>query len=443
MTRAADIPLAIQWHDGMLLSPQHFQEADRRAERLIAYHLGNVSPYNMGVLHLELDLARLVSGIFRIVEVEAVLPDGTLVHHGPNDPDLSVDLRPQAALMREAPATMYLAVPRLQIAAASSSADLVRHRSVDGAPVVDEHTGEDPLPIPRVVPSARLIAAAESPARLACLPVARVKLDGEAFVRTDYVPPALGVAFSSPIGEICQRIAARLREKALRLSEKANLLSRTTDRELITELRRQISCLVAALPPFEALLYSERPHPFPLFVAATGLIGQLAALTRTPVPPLLPPYRHDDLRAVFELVRDLVFRMVDEGIIESFTAYPFNFNEGRYGALFQREFRTRPLVLAARAQRGVRDDELLAWMNGALIGAGSRIRTMQESRVLGLGRRRVERHGDLVATPGTLLFEIEEQSPYAEPGEPLVVLNAADPTGASGPSELVLYVKSV
>ena len=442
MTRSADIPLAIQWHDGMLLSPQHFQEADRRSERLLAYHLGSAARYHQGVVRLELDLARLVSGIFRVVEVEAIMPDGTLVQQDTSAPDLSVDLRPQAALMKEAPATIYLAIPKTQMSVAASSADLLRHRSVDGSPVVDEHTGEDPLQIPRIAPSARLIVANEPPARLVCLPVARVRLDGEAFVRTDYLPPTLGITLSSPIGEMCQRVAARLREKALRLSEKANLLSRTTDRELIAELRRQINCLVASLPAFEAFLYSEEPHPFSLFVAKAGLVGQLAALARTPVPPLLPAYKHDDLRATFELVRDLIFRMVDEGIIESFTAYPFDFRDGRYGTLFQREFRTRSLVVAARAHRGVRDDELLAWMGGALIGSGSRIRTMQESRVLGVGRRRVDRHGDLVATPGTLLFEIEEQSPYIEPGEQLVVLNTADPTGAAGPGELVLYVKS-
>lgn len=442
MTRASDVPLAIQWHDGMLLSPQHFQEADRRSERLLAYHLENASRYHRGVLRLDLDLARLVSGIFRVVEAEAIMPDGTVVVQDAHAPDLSVDLRPHAALMKDAPATIYLAIPRAQLSVAASSADLSRHRSVDGSAVVDEHTGEDPLQIPRIVPSARLLVASETPARLVCLPIARVRLDGEAFVRTDYLPPVVGLSLSSPIGEMCQRIAARLREKALRLSEKANLLSRTTDRELITELRRQINCLVAALPTFEAILYSDEPHPFSLFVAASGLVGQLAALARTPVPPLMPAYRHEDLRATFEQLRDLIFRMVDEGIIESFTAYPFDFREGRYGTLFQREFRTRSLVIAARAQRGVRDDQLLGWMQGALIGAGSRIRTMQESRVLGAGRRSVERHGDLVATPGTLLFEVEEQSPYFEPGEQLSVFNTSDPTGASGPSELVLYVKS-
>jgi type VI secretion system protein ImpJ len=442
VTRAGDIPLAIQWHDGMLLSPQHFQEADRRSESLLSYHLGQAAPYHYGVARLEIDLGRLVSGIFRVIEVEAVMPDGTLVAQDERAPELSVDLRTHAAIMRDAPAYVFLALPKSELGGASSGAELSRYRSVEGAPVVDAQTGEDPLEIPRVVPSARLFVAAEAPARLICLPLARIRLDGEAFIRTDYVPPPLDVALASPIGEIGQRIVARLREKAQRVAEKTSMLSRTTDRELIAELRRQIHCLVAALPPFEALLYSARPHPFSLYLVLTGLVGQLAALARTPLPPLLPPYRHDDVRASFELARDHIFRMVDEGIIESFTAYPFDLHDGRYGVLYQREFRGRPLVLAVRAQRGVRDDQLLSWIDSSLIGSGGKLRIMQESRILGVGRRRIDRHGDLVATPGTLLFEIEEASPYLDPGEPLVVHNTADPSSASGPSEMVLYVKS-
>jgi type VI secretion system protein ImpJ len=439
--RANDIPLAIQWHDGMLLSPQHFQEADRRAERLLAYHSSHAAQYHWGVAHLQLDVGRLVGGIFGVVEVEAIMPDGTVVCHSGGTVDLSLDLRPFMAMVRDAPTTIYLAIPRIQAATASSS-DLARHKSARGAPIVDEHTGEDPLEIPRIAPSVRLIAALEPPPRFVCLPLARVRLEGEAFVRTDYLPPQVGIELTSPLGELCQRLAGRLREKAMRLAEKANLLSRTTDRELIAEIRNQVRALVSALPPFEALLYSERPHPFSLFVALSSLLGHLSALARTPVPPLLSPYRHDDTLETFRSMQKTIFQIVDEGIIESFTAYPFNPHEKGYAVEFKPEFRSRSMVIAVRVKPGVREDQLAEWMQKALIGASGRLRTMQESRVLGAGRKKVERHGDLVATKGTLLFEIEEQSAYLSPNEPIVVLNASDPAGTTAPSEVILYVKS-
>jgi type VI secretion system protein ImpJ len=252
----------------------------------------------------------------------------------------------------------------------------------------------------------------------------------------------LGVPLASPIGEICQRISATLREKAQRLAEKVSMRSRTTDRERIAEERAQIHSLVAALPPFEALLYSDRPHPFSLFLALSALVGQLSGLSRSHVPPLLSPYRHDELRVTFEDARKHLFRMIEEGIIESFNAYPFDLIDGRYRVMFHREFRGKAVVLQARARHGSRDADLLAWIKSSLMGAKDKLRSMQESRILGAGRDHITRMGELVESEGTLLFTLESASPYLDPNEFLVIANTADPTAERGPLELVLYVKS-
>lgn len=67
---------------------------------------------------------------------------------------------------------------------------------------------------------------------------------------------------------------------------------------------------------------------------------------------------------------------------------------------------------------------------------------MQESRVLGIKRSRIERSGDLMASSTTFLFQLDADSPYIEAGAPLGVFNTADPTAQNGPSELILYVKA-
>src|SRR5262245_21551674 len=106
--RAVEVPEAIQWHDGMLLLPQHFQESSRRFERLLDYHVGGASPYHYGVVHLEIDLGLLVSGTLRVNEIEAIMPDNMIVHRTASDPVLEVDLKPQAAAMRAEPSFVYL-----------------------------------------------------------------------------------------------------------------------------------------------------------------------------------------------------------------------------------------------------------------------------------------------------------------------------------------------
>ncbi len=451
---AANVPLAIQWHDGMLLSPQHFQEADRRNERMLAHHMAHVSPYHNGIVGLKLAEGTLVSGLFRVEEVEAVMPDGTLVHHeaGQGKHDLSIDLRPHAAEARSAPITVYLAVPAAYLGGPKSTADMPRHRSTNSDEVHDEQTGEDPLEIPRMEPSIHLRLSTEPRSGRVCLPIAQVKLEGEAFVSKDYVPPMLGVpratmADPSPIYDVCQRVSARLRQKASRLAEKANNLSRSTDREIITELRQQVHWLIAALPAFEAVLQSERPHPFSLFTSLTAVVGQLASLAKKPDETLLHAYNHEDLRETFIKTRDLIFRIVDEGIKETFTAYSFDLREGRYGVLFQPEFRAQQLAIGVRIRGGVRGEkevqqQLAKWIDEALIGSTGRLRTIQQERVRGATRIAIQNLGpDIVATEGVCLYKLDEQSKYFDPGEVLTIVNTNDPLATQGPSEIILYVK--
>lgn len=451
---AHNVPLAIQWHDGMLLSPQHFQEADRRNERLIAHHMAHVSPYHYGIVSLKLSEGTLVSGLFRIDEVEAIMPDGTLVHHeaGPGKPDLSIDLRPHAATARSGPVTVFLAIPPPYLGGPRSTADVPRHRSANGGEVHDEHTGEDPLEIPRIVPSVHLRLSTEPRSGRICLPVAQIKLEGEAFVAKEYIPPLLGVPRSttkdpSPIYDACQRVSARLRQKASRLAEKANNLSRSTDREIIAELRLQVHWLIAGLPAFEAVLQSERPHPFALFTNLAGVVGQLASLAKKPDETLLHAYNHEELYDTFIKTRDLIFRIVDEGIKETFTAYPFDLHEGRYGVRFQPEFRSQQLAIGVRIRGGIRGEkelhqQLSKWIDEALIASSGRLRTLQQERVRGATRTSIQNLGpDIVATEGVFLYRLDEQSKYFDPGEVLTILNTNDPQAVQGPSEIILYVK--
>jgi len=41
---ADEIPQAIQWHEGMLLSPQHFQQSSWRQEMLVQYSMLLTAP---------------------------------------------------------------------------------------------------------------------------------------------------------------------------------------------------------------------------------------------------------------------------------------------------------------------------------------------------------------------------------------------------------------
>ena len=140
-TTARDVPPAIQWHEGMLLAPQHFQWLSQRQESLLHYQSSNISPFHWGIRHLEVDTVKLVDGLFRVLELEAVMPDGLVVSYSAGEgPDLVFDLT-QLADIRQKPAMVHLAV----VARSRGLALAERYAFEESQPVPDENTGEGDL----------------------------------------------------------------------------------------------------------------------------------------------------------------------------------------------------------------------------------------------------------------------------------------------------------
>ena len=125
---------AILWHEGMLLAPQHFQQLALRQEQVTLYHVAAAAPYHWGITNLLLDRVALVGGIVRVLEIEAILPDGLIVHHlADRDPALEIDITEHADSALRTPVTVHLAVPAGR-AVDGAGAELARYSAVEGQP---------------------------------------------------------------------------------------------------------------------------------------------------------------------------------------------------------------------------------------------------------------------------------------------------------------------
>ncbi|HAJ19125.1 MAG TPA: hypothetical protein DCL95_03540 [Rhodospirillaceae bacterium] len=203
---ARELPDAIQWHEGMLLAPQHFQQLGVRGEELIAYHTATSSPFHWGIRHLKVDPVQLVSGIFRVLELEAVLPDGLIVTHVQGDDvPLELDLSEQQGQLMGKPVPIYLAVPVRRLGGRATRGDLPRYQEVPGLPISDEHTGEGEMTIPRLKPRLSLHLTDSLAQKYVGFPIARLVLREEAFTMTNFVPAQLSITRVSAIGECARR----------------------------------------------------------------------------------------------------------------------------------------------------------------------------------------------------------------------------------------------
>ena len=443
MTEASRLPDKIQWHEGMLLSPQHFQQFSVRLDELLHYHVKGAAPFHWGVRTLKIDSVLLIEGQLRIQKLEAVMPDGLVVYHdAEEETPLEVDLTEFSDEMAKQPLTVHLAVPAKRNAKAATRGILERYRSVDGEPATDENTGETEVVIPRLVPRITLLTG-DTPAQKYCsFPLAKISYKNETFALTEFLPPMLEVAVKSELGQVCTNICRRLREKATFLSDRINSPASTLKGPMSLETKLMIHAMISGLPAFEGLLNTGCAHPYSLYLALCQIVGNLSALGTGMVPPVMQKYNHNDLRAAFNETQSFSFRMIDEGIVESHTAIPFDFENGVFSLKLKKAWATPTLVIGVRGRPDMQEEMVTAWVAESLIGSASEISSLQEKRVRGAARKKIEGDAELVPARGVSLYAVDADPEFIRPDEALHVINTADPSNRRGPAEVILYIKN-
>jgi type VI secretion system protein ImpJ len=438
---ADEIPQAIQWHEGMLLAPQHFQQAAWRQEMLVQYSSLMVSPYSWGVRRLLLDQKLLPVGVVRVLELEAVLPDGSVVSHRPSEGnELIVDLAADISIPKIGSILIHLALPARN--AGAMKGGLVRYEAIEGAPAVDENTGEGELRMPVLRPRLSLIAGDAPPPKFVSMPLLGVRFDDETCILSDYIPPCLAVPADSLVAGLCADLARRVRQKAMYLSQQVRAPSTVLDMPMMMEHRAALQSLVSGLPAFEALLATGTAHPLVLYLAACSMAGHLSGLGASLLPPLFSAYNHKDLRATFQEVITFAIRMVNEGIPETYSAFPFKRRETLFQLMFEAQWAARRMVLGMRIATGVTEKEMIAWGEECLIGSESIFPSMRDRRIRGAQRQFIEKDPELAPVRGVVLFNLRPDAEFVRPGELLQIIHLGERGRALSPLEVVLYVKT-
>ena len=436
---ADEIPLAIQWHEGMLLAPQHFQQTTSRLEMLTQYTTLLLGPYCWGVRQIAFDPKLLPSGTLRILELEAILPDGSVATHRPAEGRELILKLAADVFARQREVAIYLALPARNAAGVKSG--LARYEGVESEPVSDENTGEGALRYPILRPNLSLMAGDPPPPKFLSMQIARVRFEDETCVLTNYIPPTMTVPAHSPLGEICGELASRVREKAMFISEQVRSPSAILDKPLMMENLGRMQALISHLPAFEAMLATETAHPLALYLGVCGMVGSMAALGTGTLPPVFAPYNHSDLRASFEEVVGFALRMTSEGVPETYETHSFQLQDNAFHLLFSGDWAGRNLFLALRVPSGANEKDIIEWGEECLIGSESIVPSLRHRRIRGAQRQFIERHQDLVPVRGVVLFAFRADPEFVKLDERLLILNPGDKRKAVAPAEVVLYAK--
>ena len=440
VTRTAPIAERIEWHEGMLLSPQHFQQLSARLDTLVAWHALAAAPHAWGVRRLEIDTGLLPAGLFRVQELEAVMPDGTAVRWSASEPGcepLELSLQPYGERLSHEMLNVYLTLPLG--GAARQEAAMRRFRSVAGAPVEDMVSDAEPADIPRLMPRLALSAADVPAATHVWLRLGSVFKDNEVVKLGDTLPPLLEIERNNPLWTETAALLGQLRAKAAFVAKQtAAPSSQVDDRLAQLELRDRLRSLLAGLPLAEAVLRTPALHPLPLYWALCALQASLSLLRPGGLPLVPRDYDHADPSALFRPLLAALREAVSE-VSQAHREHKFEFLHGGFELLLQPAWvDRRRLVVGLRGQS---DRDLRAWMDSAIVGTQSAYVSLRDRRVLGAARTPIEADDELGVRPGSgyLLYAIGTSPLLTVAGERLVITNANEGATMLPPKEIVLF----
>jgi type VI secretion system protein ImpJ len=435
------IPERIQWHEGMLLAPQHFQQIQARTDALTSWHALAAAPLAWGVRHLEIDPGLLANGLLRILALDAVMADGTAVWHDASCADhgtLELDLSERAQALELTPQDIWLTLPRSRIMHNPGAPS--RFTSISMPPVEDEVSQAVEADLPRIRPTLGLAVGAMPAALWQNLRLGSALKDNKQIRLSSDLPPLMLLARSHPLWVRSWQLATELRSKAAFVARQMQVpSSRTEDRLTTLEQRERLRSLLQGLAPLEAVLQTQPLHPHALYLVLCSLLGPLAML-RPGALSLLPP-AFDQARPsnAFGPLLDTLEEAIAE-ISQDHLLHLFEFVEGNFTLDLQPDWATPRLVIGLR---GKPEKDLTDWMESAVIGAQSAWASLRERRVLGAPRQRIEAAPELGVrtSSGYTLFAVETPDVLMNASQKLVVSNNNKTYAPLRPQELVLFVK--
>lgn len=287
------------WREGMLLSPQHLQQAEHAADARLAALARALAPLGHGIVRLQHDPAALAAGSFRLTALEAVLPDGTPLRCDADD-----DLPPALPLAERWPAgaaacTVHLLLP-LPSAGCDVSDDGVhegrrtrwRRRSAE----LPDAAGGRPRLIELRLPNLRLALDGEDLDGCAGLPVARLARPAADRFQLDVTvaPPCLRLdaapALLHHLRRIEELVAARAAELAAHRRSRARGLVEFAVADVGAVLT--VQALGRHLAVLRQRLAAGWTHPAAMHETLVALCGELIALDGGDDPGQVPAYDH-------------------------------------------------------------------------------------------------------------------------------------------------------
>ncbi len=423
----------VQWYEGMLISPQHFQQSENYLQHLLREFSSAHSAFGYGVYDLKIDTSALASGVIRVLNARGIFKDGLFfdfdaLHDSPLERNLS-----EYFATSSTPVKIYLAVPARKVGENQLTGDMARYYSSEISNVCDENTGDNPKNISTLKPRLKLLLENEMDARYTGFPIfeAQKSIDG-GVVSTDYIAPYITINEHSKIAEMCREVAQIIRGKVSYFADRKDNYSRTASDESMASLR----LLIQAALPLEAIVRTNDIQPFEVYKYLLNAISFIVSINPTQLIPRLTIYDHENLFYTFsgllQYARDVLGHLKQQ-----YDIIHFDKDGDTFKLQMKKEWLEKgTLAIGVQKPFILTDDDMLNWIKGVRIASESMLPMIRDKRVLGAERVILER-GEYITQPnGMTIISVKVQPSFIKSAEKLCLVNNSV---TFVPEEVILY----
>jgi type VI secretion system protein ImpJ len=391
------LPDAVQWSEGMLLSPQHFQQNDIHAQAMMQQRLLSLTPHAWGVRRLQLDTTRLADGLVKVIGCDAVMPDGLPLVFPFNNAsrDLSLKVEPRNGPDgRPVPVRVFLAIaPRAGAKPGISTGSRTSHRryeSLPGYETLDEVTGIGDVVVERQRVSIELFAE-KVPDGYAALPLLEIIRDAYGTMSlTSYHPPMFRIGASAFLGTRgLQANFVALREQMWNKLHELIGTSEEDGPEVVAVLsdaeKMQLRIgreIAACLPLIDTILFDPMSSLQQAWWAMAQIVGRMAALGGNPCPLRMEPYRHDDCQPQFLAALAFVERKLATVKTDWDSPEFTHLSDGAYTRQLPDDS-PQTVYLELRKREGQSASEMHTWLSQAWIASTDLMPVLRQRRLTG------------------------------------------------------------
>ena len=426
----------VQWHEGMLLSPQHFQYSELRLEQLLYASTLSNAYTGWGILECEIDKNLLAQGIVEIAELLAILPDGTTVLHSPEN--ISADQQPLILRYNLADLGLKSATDvTICLCLHQTTDNKKRYDSVEYNNVVDDNSADNVITLPILRPKIFLNPDVV-PNECSGFPLLKLTFDGKQFSMQPFLPASLSIAAGHSIRKRLSEIVLNIRQKAAYLINKAQ---QTTSAPILRDTQNTLKPLISCLCILEPLIGLERLHPERLFDHLLNIAANLLPLQTTQIPGVLPTYDPFDPGSSIDYFLN-IFEKTISSVQQRYLSIPFHQQDRLFYLHLQPAYTNDNLYIGFRCPPGMSEKQMYDWVQETIISSDEKIDVVTTRRISGAIRVAVQddEMDDLIPNPGTIIFAIKKGDEFIKARQNLNIFNPGD-ISEKRPLDITLFVR--